>query len=75
MLGQWDEAGYATQQFAENFVFHPLPDDNYPYVQYDRYFVILLFLCNIHSLFLFSWGYGLGINETNQLAGKIPLCL
>ena len=36
--GDWDDAGYATQQFAEEYVFYPEPDEEYPYVQYDRYY-------------------------------------
>lgn len=35
--GDWDEAGYVTQRFAEQYV-HPLrPDDRYPWVQYNSW--------------------------------------
>lgn len=35
--GDWDEAGYVTQRFAEQHVYPPLPDDNYPWAQYNSW--------------------------------------
>lgn len=35
--GDWDEAGYVTQRFAEAHVHPPLPDDRYPWVQYNSW--------------------------------------
>jgi alpha-galactosidase len=35
--GDWDEAGYATQRFAEAYVHPPIPDDRYPWVQYNSW--------------------------------------
>lgn len=35
--GDWDEAGYATQRFAEAYVHPPMPDDRYPWVQYNSW--------------------------------------
>lgn len=35
--GDWDEAGYVTQRFAERYVHPPLPDDRYPWVQYNSW--------------------------------------
>jgi alpha-galactosidase len=35
--GDWDEAGYATQRFAEAHVHPPLPDERYPWVQYNSW--------------------------------------
>jgi alpha-galactosidase len=35
--GDWDEAGYVTQRFAEAHVSPPRPDDNYPWVQYNSW--------------------------------------
>lgn len=35
--GDWDEAGYATQQFAEAHIHPPVPDDRYPWVQYNSW--------------------------------------
>lgn len=35
--GDWDEAGYATQRFAEDYVHPPIPDDRYPWVQYNSW--------------------------------------
>lgn len=35
--GDWDEAGYATQRFAEAFVHPPRPDGRYPWVQYNSW--------------------------------------
>ncbi|HAJ37886.1 MAG TPA: alpha-galactosidase [Chloroflexi bacterium] len=35
--GDWDEAGYATQRFAEAHVHPPMPDDRYPWVQYNSW--------------------------------------
>jgi len=35
--GDWDEAGYATQRFAEAHVHPPLPDDRYPWAQYNSW--------------------------------------
>lgn len=36
-MGDWDEAGYATQRFAEACVHPPLPDERYPWVQYNSW--------------------------------------
>jgi hypothetical protein len=47
--GDWDEAGYVTQRFAEAHVHPAMPDERYPWAQYN------------------SWGYGLDINEAQQL--------
>ncbi|MFO7631435.1 MAG: alpha-galactosidase, partial [Caldilinea sp.] len=35
--GDWDEAGYVTQRFAEAYVHPPMPDDRYPWVQYNSW--------------------------------------
>ena len=35
--GDWDEAGYVTQRFAEAHVHPPIPDDRYPWVQYNSW--------------------------------------
>jgi alpha-galactosidase len=35
--GDWDEAGYATQRFAEAYVHPPRPDERYPWVQYNSW--------------------------------------
>lgn len=35
--GDWDEAGYVTQRFAETYVHPPRPDDHYPWVQYNSW--------------------------------------
>ena len=35
--GDWDEAGFVTQRFAEAHVHPPLPDERYPWVQYDSW--------------------------------------
>jgi alpha-galactosidase len=35
--GDWDEAGYVTQRFCEAHVFRPMPDDRYPWVQYNSW--------------------------------------
>jgi hypothetical protein len=35
--GDWDEAGYVTQRFAEAYVHPPRPDDHYPWVQYNSW--------------------------------------
>jgi alpha-galactosidase len=35
--GDWDEAGYATQRFAEAYVHPPMPDERYPWVQYNSW--------------------------------------
>lgn len=35
--GDWDEAGYVTQRFAEAHVHPPLPDERYPWVQYNSW--------------------------------------
>jgi hypothetical protein len=35
--GNWDEAGYATQRFAEEYIYAPMPDDRYPWVQYNSW--------------------------------------
>jgi hypothetical protein len=36
-VGDWDEAGYVTQCFAEAHVHPPMPDDRYPWVQYNSW--------------------------------------
>ena len=35
--GDWDAAGYGTQRFAEAYVHPPMPDDRYPWVQYNSW--------------------------------------
>jgi hypothetical protein len=35
--GDWDEAGYVTQRFGEAYVHPPIPDDRYPWVQYNSW--------------------------------------
>jgi hypothetical protein len=35
--GDWDEAGFVTQRFAEAYVHPPMPDDRYPWVQYNSW--------------------------------------
>ncbi|GIV70839.1 alpha-galactosidase [Caldilinea sp.] len=35
--GDWDEAGYVTQRFAEAHVHPPMPDHRYPWVQYNSW--------------------------------------
>ncbi len=35
--GDWDEAGFATQRFAEAYVHPPMPDERYPWVQYNSW--------------------------------------
>jgi hypothetical protein len=35
--GDWDEAGYVTQRFAEAWVHPPMPDERYPWVQYNTW--------------------------------------
>ena len=35
--GDWDEAGYVTQRFAEAYVHPPRPDERYPWVQYNSW--------------------------------------
>lgn len=35
--GDWDEAGYVTQRFAEAHVHPPMPDNRYPWVQYNSW--------------------------------------
>ncbi|MEN9938414.1 MAG: hypothetical protein RLZZ387_4993 [Chloroflexota bacterium] len=35
--GDWDEAGYATQRFAEAHVHPPMPDERYPWAQYNSW--------------------------------------
>jgi alpha-galactosidase len=35
--GDWDEAGYVTQRFAEAHVHPPMPDEQYPWVQYNSW--------------------------------------
>lgn len=35
--GDWDEAGYRTQRFAEAHVHPALPDDRYPWAQYNSW--------------------------------------
>jgi alpha-galactosidase len=35
--GDWDEAGYVTQRFAEAYVHPPMPDERYPWLQYNSW--------------------------------------
>ena len=35
--GDWDEAGYRTQRFAEAAIARPAPDRNFPYVMWDSW--------------------------------------
>ena len=35
--GDWDEAGFVTQRFAEQYIHPPRPDDRYPWVQYNSW--------------------------------------
>jgi alpha-galactosidase len=35
--GDWDEAGYATQRFCEAHVYPAMPDDRYPWAQYNSW--------------------------------------
>lgn len=35
--GDWDEAGYVTQQFAEDHIHPKMPDERYPWVQYNSW--------------------------------------
>lgn len=35
--GDWDEAGYVTQRYAEQYLHPPRPDDRYPWVQYNSW--------------------------------------
>lgn len=35
--GDWDEAGYVIQRFAEQYVHPPMPDDCYPWAQYNSW--------------------------------------
>ncbi|MBP8292936.1 MAG: alpha-galactosidase [Caldilineaceae bacterium] len=35
--GDWDEAGFVTQRFAEAYVHPPMPDERYPWVQYNSW--------------------------------------
>lgn len=35
--GDWDEAGYVTQQFSEKYVYPAAPDGEYPWVQYNSW--------------------------------------
>lgn len=35
--GDWDEAGYVTQRFAEAHIHPPMPDERYPWVQYNSW--------------------------------------
>ncbi len=35
--GDWDEAGYVTQRFAETHVYPPAPDERYPWAQYNSW--------------------------------------
>lgn len=35
--GDWDEAGYVTQRYAEQYVHPPRPDERYPWVQYNSW--------------------------------------
>ncbi len=36
-FGDWDEAGYVTQRFAEAHVHPPMPDARYPWAQYNSW--------------------------------------
>jgi alpha-galactosidase len=35
--GDWDEAGYVTQRFAEQYVHPTIPNEHYPWVQYNSW--------------------------------------
>jgi hypothetical protein len=35
--GDWDEAGFRTQRYAEAYVHPPMPDARYPWVQYNSW--------------------------------------
>jgi alpha-galactosidase len=35
--GDWDDAGYVTQRFAEAHIHPPMPDERYPWVQYNSW--------------------------------------
>ncbi|HXF61966.1 MAG TPA: alpha-galactosidase [Caldilineaceae bacterium] len=35
--GDWDEAGYVTQRFAERYVHPPPPDERFPWVEYNSW--------------------------------------
>jgi alpha-galactosidase len=35
--GDWDQAGYVTQRFAEAHIHPPMPDEAYPWVQYNTW--------------------------------------
>ena len=35
--GDWDEAGYVTQRFAEAHIHPPMPDGRYPWAQYNSW--------------------------------------
>jgi alpha-galactosidase len=35
--GDWDEASYVTHRFAEAHIHPPMPDDRYPWVQYNTW--------------------------------------
>ncbi len=35
--GDWDEAGYVTQRYAEQYLHPPRPDERYPWVQYNSW--------------------------------------
>jgi hypothetical protein len=35
--GDWDEAGYVTQRFAEAHIYPAVPDNQYPWVQYNSW--------------------------------------
>lgn len=35
--GDWDEAGYVTQRFTHDHIHPPMPDENYPWVQYNSW--------------------------------------
>ncbi|HMO57351.1 MAG TPA: alpha-galactosidase [Roseiflexaceae bacterium] len=35
--GNWDEAGYVTQRFSEAFISPAMPDDRYPWAQYNSW--------------------------------------
>ena len=40
-LGNWDDAGFVTQLFQEQMISPPIPNENYPFVQYDRYSAVI----------------------------------
>ncbi len=36
-VGDWDEAAYVTQRFAESYIHPPMPDKRYPWAQYNSW--------------------------------------